>query len=445
LALLKCFVISIKYGGYYMIDAKYIRENIEDIKENLKKRQDDEIISRLDAWKEKDEDWRKIKFELEELKKARNTITDQIKKAKMEGKDIDDLLAKAKEIPQKIKENGPKVSEIETDLKKLQMRIPNILHDSVPYGKSDEDNVEVKIEGEAKVNKDLIHHAQLAVDLGIAEFDRAVKISGAGFFYLKGDLALLDLALQRLAIDMLIQKGFTPIQPPLLMNRRAYEGVTDLGDFETVMYKIENDDLYLIATSEHPMVSMYMDEIFTEEQLAEPIKFAGMSPCFRREIGKHGLDERGFFRVHQFNKIEQVVLCKPEESWEIFEDLSKNQQEFFEALKIPYRVVNVCTGDIGIVAAKKYDLEAWSPREGKYIELGSCSNCTAYQAVRLNIKYRKKNGDKEFVHTLNNTMVPTTRTLRVLIENYQTKEGTIKIPEALQKYMNGKTEIKLQK
>jgi seryl-tRNA synthetase len=167
-----------------------------------------------------------------------------------------------------------------------------------------------------------------------------------------------------------------------------------------------------------------------------------MSPCFRREIGKHGLDERGFFRVHQFNKIEQVVVCKPEQSWELFEQMSRNQQELMEALEIPYRIVNVCTGDIGIVASKKYDLEGWSPREGKYIELGSCSNCTAYQAVRLNIKYKKKNGEKEYVHTLNNTMVPTTRTLRVLIENYQTPEGTIRIPKALQPFMNGKTEIK---
>ncbi len=428
-----------------MIDAKYIRENFEEVKENLKKRKDDEIISRLDEWKEKDIEWRKLKFDLEELKKARNEITDKIKQAKMKGENADDLLTQAKEIPQKIKDTEPKVREIEDQLKTIQMRIPNLLHESVPYGESDENNVEHKKVGITKVNKELKHHAQLATDLGLAEFDRAVKISGAGFFYLKGDLAILDLALQRLALDMLIDKGFTPIQPPLMMNRKAYEGVTDLGDFENVMYKIEGEDLYMIATSEHPMVSMYMDEIFEESDLNEPIKFAGMSPCFRREIGKHGLDERGFFRVHQFNKIEQVIICKPQDSWEIFEQISKNQQEFFDVLKIPYRIVNVCTGDIGIVAAKKYDLEAWSPREGKYIELGSCSNCTAYQAVRLNIKYRKANGEKEFVHTLNNTMIPTTRMLRIIIETYQTKEGTIKIPQALQKYMNGKTEIKLNK
>jgi seryl-tRNA synthetase len=185
--------------------------------------------------------------------------------------------------------------------------------------------------------------------------------------------------------------------------------------------------------------------VFEEKDLETPIRFAGMSPCFRKEIGKHGLDERGFFRVHQFNKIEQVILCKPQDSWKEFDSISKNQETFFQKLEIPYRVVNVCTGDMGVVAAKKYDLECWSPREGKYIELGSCSNCTSYQAVRLNIKYKKADGTREYVHTLNNTMVPTTRTLRVLIETYQTPEGNIRIPKALQVYMNGKTEIKMLK
>ncbi len=425
-----------------MLDVKYLRENFEEAKINLEKRKDPSIISKLEEWKKNDVEWRKLKQELEELKKARNVITEKIKIAKGSKQDVTKLLEEAKNIPQKIKEDEPKVKTLEEQNRMLLMRIPNLLHESVPYGKDDSENVEEKKWGKVEKNLNLKHHAQLALELNIAEFERAVKISGTGFYYLKGDLAMLDIALQRLALDMLIEKGFTPIQPPLMMNRRAYEGVTDLGDFENVMYKINGDDLYLIATSEHPMVSMYMDEILEEKDLEKPIKLAGMSPCFRREIGKHGLDERGFFRVHQFNKIEQVVICKPEESWEMFEKMSKNQQELMEALEIPYRIVNVCTGDMGIVASKKYDLEGWSPREGKYIELGSCSNCTTYQAVRLNIKYKKKDGSKEYVHTLNNTMVPTTRTLRVIIENYQTKEGTIRIPKALQKYMNGKTEIK---
>jgi len=425
-----------------MLDAKYLRDNFDEAKSNLERRKNPSIISRLNEWKANDLEWRRLKIELEELKKQRNDITEKIKQAKMAKQDVSKLLEEAKLIPQKIKEDEPRVKELEEKNRALLMRIPNLLHESVPFGENDSQNVASKSWGKAVANKDLVHHAQLAVKLGLAEFERAVKISGTGFYYLKGDLAILDHALQRLALDLLIKKGFTPIQPPLLMNRKAYEGVTDLGDFETVMYKIQDDDLYLIATSEHPMVSMYMDEILEESELDKPIMFAGMSPCFRREIGKHGLDERGFFRVHQFNKIEQVVICKPEQSWDMFEKMSRNQQELMELLEIPYRIVNVCTGDMGIVASKKYDLEGWSPREGKYIELGSCSNCTAYQAVRLNIKYKKKNGEKEYVHTLNNTMVPTTRTLRVLIENYQTPDGTIRIPKALQPYMNGKTEIK---
>jgi len=305
----------------------------------------------------------------------------------------------------------------------------------------DVENVVVKKTTKPKKPKfELKHHGQLAVSLGVADFERAVKISGNGFFYLKGDLALLDLALQRYAIDILLKKGFTLVQPPLLMRKKPYEGVVSLDDFEDVMYKVENEDLYLIATSEHPLAAMYQGEILEEKQL--PIKYAGLSPCFRREVGKRGLDERGFFRVHQFNKIEQFVFCKPEESWKLFEEIAKNAEDFMKGLKIPYEKVNVCTGDIGIIAAKKYDINGWSPREGKFIELMSCSNCTSYQARRLGIRYRKKDGEKETVHTLNNTMVATTRMLRAIIENYQTKKGTIKVPIVLQKYMGKVKEIK---
>jgi len=428
-----------------LIDSKTIRENPAIVRDNLSKRYNEAILSSFDKWVIQDKEWRVLKAEVDDLRAKRNSITEEIKLAKGKGVDTKALLAKAKSLPVDTKKKEERLKELEEENKELIMRIPNILHDSVPFGKDDSNNVPIKFWGDAvKPKFELKHHGELAKALGVAEFDRAVKISGAGFFYLKGDLALLDLALQRLAIDILVEKGFTLIQPPLMMNKKAYSGVTDLGDFETVMYKIEGEDLYMIATSEHPLVSMYMDESFEEKDITTPIRFVGVSPCFRKEIGKHGLDERGFFRVHQFNKVEQVVFCRPEDSWKEFESISKNQEIFFQKLEIPYRVVNVCTGDMGIVAAKKFDIEGWSPREGKYIELGSCSNCTSYQAVRLNIKYKKKDGTKEYVHTLNNTMVPTTRTLRVLIENYQTKDGTIKVPKALQIYMNGKTEIKLK-
>ncbi|MDD3160168.1 MAG: serine--tRNA ligase [Candidatus ainarchaeum sp.] len=428
-----------------MLDARFVRENYDQVIDNLKKRHDDKIIQRLDEWKEKDEKWRKLKVEIEELKKQRNEITEKIKIAKANNQDIIKLMEEAKTIPAKIKDSEPIVLELERNCKEILMRIPNIMHESVPFGKDDTENLEIKKWGDVKHTPELRHHAEIAVALDIADFERAVKIAGTGFFYLKGDLAMLDLALQRLALDMLIEKGFVPVQVPHMMTTKAYSGVTDLAEFDNVQYKIEGDELRLISTSEHPLAAMYMDEIFEEKDLDNPIKYTGMSACFRREIGKHGIDERGLFRVHQFNKIEQVVFCKPQDSWKIHEELSRNQQEFMEKLEIPYRIVNVCTGDLGIVAAKKYDLEGWSPREGKYIELGSCSNCTSYQAVRLNIKYRKADGTKEYLHTLNNTMIPTSRTLRIIIEQYQTKDGTILIPKALQKYMNNKTEIKLKK
>jgi len=243
--------------------------------------------------------------------------------------------------------------------------------------------------------------------------------------------------LQRFAIDNLVKKGFILVEPPLMLRRKPYEGVTDLGDFETMMYKVEGDkeeDLYLIATSEHPIGAMLMNKVLDSEEM--PLKYCGVSACFRKEIGSHGIDEKGLFRVHQFNKIEQFIFCKPEDSWEFHEELIKNAEELFKKLKLPYRVVAICTGDIGIVAAKKYDLEVWMPREKAYKEAVSCSNCTAYQAVRLNIKYNDK-GSKEFIHTLNSTAIATGRALRAIIENYQQKDGSIKVPAVLVPYMNG--------
>jgi seryl-tRNA synthetase len=232
-------------------------------------------------------------------------------------------------------------------------------------------------------------------------------------------------------------KGYTPIIPPYMMNRKSYEEVTDLGDFEKVMYKIEDDDEYLIATAEHPMAAMYQDEIFEEKDL--PLKMVGISPCFRREIGAHGLDSRGLFRVHQFTKIEQFIYCMPEMSWKMHEELLENSEEIFTKLGLPYRVVNICTGDIGTVAAKKYDMEAWMPRDNEYREVVSCSNCTAYQSVRLNIRVRDAHDfdSKQWLHTLNSTAVATSRALRCILENYQTEDGRVEIPKVLQPYMHG--------
>jgi seryl-tRNA synthetase len=237
----------------------------------------------------------------------------------------------------------------------------------------------------------------------------------------------------------LVKKNYKLIEPPLILRRGPYEGVTDLKDFETMMYKLQDEDSYLIATSEHPIAALFMNKVFDGKEL--PLRFCGVSTCFRKEIGSHGIDEKGLFRVHQFNKIEQFIFCEPKESWKLHEELIENAEHLFKKLRLPYRITNICTGDIGIVAAKKYDLEAWMPREKEYKEVVSCSNCTSYQAVRLNVKYNK-GAEKDYVHTLNSTAIATGRALRAIIENYQQKDGSIKVPAVLVPYMNGVKIIK---
>jgi len=420
-----------------MLDIKFIRENADIVKKDLEKRQEDEMIGWVDDLLAKDEEYRKLLGEVEELRHKRNQLTADINKAKKEGKDFKSLVSEAKKLPDKIKKLESSVDSLKESVHNYLMRIPNIMHDSVPVGKDDTENVEIKTWGNpVEPDFELKSHGEIAEQLDIVDFKRAAKIAGAGFYYLKGNLAMLDFALQKFALDFLTKKGWIIIYPPVMMNRKTYEGVTSLDDFEDVMYKIEDEDLYLIATSEHPMGGMFMDEVLQEEEL--PIKFAGVSPCFRREIGSRGVDTKGIFRVHQFNKIEQFVFCTPEQSWKIHEELLANAEELFQALELPYRVVNICTGDLGIIAAKKYDIEVWSPRQKKYTEVVSCSNCTAYQAVRLNVRYQKKGSDeREWTHTLNSTAIATSRALVAILENNQNADGTVTVPKALVPYMNG--------
>ncbi len=422
-----------------MLSIKFIRENKNLVKKSLEKRRDKEKIKWVDELLDLDEKWRSTKQEVDDLRHKRNVITEEIMNLKKSGKDASQKIKDAKEIPERIKKSEEELEELKKKIDYYLMRIPNVLHESVPYGKDSSENVEIKKVGKVqKFNFELKPHGELVEDLNIADFSRAAKVSGTGFNYLEGDLALLDLALQRFAIDFLIKRGYILVLPPFMMNRKAYEGVTDLADFENVMYKIENEDMYMIATSEHPMAAMYMNEVLDEKCL--PIKLCGLSSCFRKEIGSHGVDTRGLFRMHQFNKVEQFIFCNPEDSWKFHEELQKNSEEMLKQLGIPFRVVNICTGDIGIVAAKKYDLEAWFPRSKTYMEVGSNSNCTSYQAVRLKIRYQKGE-EREYVHTLNNTGIATSRVMVAILENYQQKDGSIKIPKVLQKYMNGKKVI----
>jgi seryl-tRNA synthetase len=420
-----------------MLDIRFIRSSPEKIKADLKKRGDTEKIEWVDDLLRNDFRARELKIATDALRQRRNSIAREINAARKGGQDAAPLLAEATQLPGKIRENETEQERIADVIHAYQMRLPNILHESVPVGKDDSENVEIRREGRARIfDFELKNHGQLAAEKGWADFERATKISGAGFYFLKGSLVLLDLALQHFAIDLLAKKGYTPVIPPYMINRSSYEGVTDLGDFEKVMYKIEGDDAYLIATSEHPIGAMYRDEIFESKEL--PLRLAGISPCFRREIGAHGLDTKGLFRVHQFTKVEQFVFCRPEDSWQIHEELLANAEEIFRDLEIPYRVVNICTGDIGTVAAKKYDIEAWMPRENTYKEVVSCSNCTSYQAVRLNIKVRDEHDfeSKQYVHTLNSTAVATSRVLRAILENFQNAEGMVEIPAVLRPYLN---------
>ncbi|HKM41888.1 MAG TPA: serine--tRNA ligase [Methanocorpusculum sp.] len=421
-----------------MLDIKFVRAHPDVVLADLKKRQDAEKLPWVDIVLEQDRIFRELTMKNNELRARRNQIAKDINAARKAGQDPASLYAEAKALPAKIKENDDIMEKATQQIRYYLMRLPNILHESVPYGKDDTENVVIKKVGTPRtIDFELKNHGDLAVEKGWADFERATKISGAGFYFLKGNLALMDMALQRFALDTIMAKGYTPIIPPYMMNRKSYEEVTDLGDFEKVMYKIEDDDEYLIATAEHPMAAMYQDEIFEEKDL--PLKMVGISPCFRREIGAHGLDSRGLFRVHQFTKIEQFIYCMPEKSWEMHEELLANSEEIFTKLGLPYRVVNICTGDIGTVAAKKYDMEAWMPRDNEYREVVSCSNCTAYQSVRLNIRVRDAHDfdSKQWLHTLNSTAVATSRALRCILENYQTEDGRVEIPKVLQPYMHG--------
>ncbi|MFA9495297.1 MAG: serine--tRNA ligase [Candidatus Bathyarchaeota archaeon] len=420
-----------------MLDIRLIRENPAQVRENLARRHDPEKLELLDHVIETDQEWRELTARVNNMRRRRNEISSQIGRVMKEGGDASSLKKEAGEIPSQLKELESKMSTLQEDLRDGLMRLPNMLHESVPYGADDHDNVEIRRWGEAPVfGFEPKSHAEITEALGIADFERAAKTAGAGFYYLRNEFALLDHAIQRYAIDFLLKKGYALIEPPYMIRRAAYEGVTDLADFESVMYKVEDEDLYLIATSEHSVGSMLMNETVLAEQL--PIKICGISPCFRREIGQHGRYTKGIFRVHQFHKIEQFIFSSPEQSWELHEELQRNSELLYEGLGLHYRVVNVCTGDMGSIASKKYDIECWMA-DGEFRETGSNSNCTDYQARRLNVKYRLKEGARPegFVHTLNNTAIATSRTMIALIEQYQQEDGTILIPEALRPYMNG--------
>ncbi len=425
-----------------MLDIKLIRESPGLVRENLAKRNSPECIQMLDDLIALDKEWRQNNTKLNDLRHDRKQVTIEIAKLKKACKAADNEFTRAQDIDEKIKLLEKEVGEQESKIRTYLLTLPNLLDPTVPYGKDSNDNVTIKKWGNIPhFNFPVKNHIDLALALGQIDMERAGKVSGARFFYLKDMVARLDMALMSFAIEELTQKGYVPIVPPYLMNRESYEGVTSLADFADVLYKVEGEDQYLIATSEHPMAAMYMNETIKLDDL--PIKLAGISTCFRKEAGAHGKDTRGIFRTHQFNKIEQFIFCKPEDSPKLHEELLENAESILQKLGLSYRIVNVCTGDIGTVAAKKYDVEAWMPAQGDYREVVSCSNCTDYQARRLGIKYRPKEGAPPVgpLHTLNSTAIATGRTIVAIMENYQNEDGTVTIPEALRKYMGNREKI----
>jgi seryl-tRNA synthetase len=429
-----------------MLDIKLIRENPAVVRDNLDKRGNPENLQLLEKLIESDKKWREDLAKLNDLRHERKVCTQEIASLKKAKQDAESQVEKARAIDSEITALEKEVKQLEEENRNCLLALPNLLHETVPFGTSDADNVEVKKWGKiSQFSFTPKSHIDLALSLGIVDIERAGKVAGARFFFLKGLGVLLDYALMNFAMENLFSKGYNLIEPPYLMKREPYEGVTSMGDFADVLYKVENEDLYLIATSEHPMAAMYMSEVFVQDNL--PLRLAGVSACFRKEAGAHGKDTRGIFRTHQFNKIEQFVFCTPEVSWEVHEELTKNAEELLQKLEIPFRIVNVCTGDIGTVAAKKYDFEAWMPAQGAYREVISCSNCTDYQARRLGIRYREKEGaaPKGLVHTLNSTAVATGRTIVAILENYQQEDGSVVVPKVLRKYMGDIEKITIER
>jgi seryl-tRNA synthetase len=419
-----------------MLDINMFREHADIVRTDHDKRgiphdSIDEVI-RLD------EAWKKARYDADQLRRQRNEAARGIADAKKSGDtaEAERILAEVSDLGTEIERLTGEADRLESERDVLRMRIPNVLHSDVPVGEDEGGNTQLSLHGEKpefdfepKTHNDILEMNNW-VDL-----PRAAKIAGSRFYFLKGDLARLELALQQYAVDFLTGRGYTFVQPPVMMNRKAYEGVTDLADFETVMYDVQPDGFYTIATSEHPLTAMYMDEVIEPSQL--PIKMVGVSPCFRREVGAHGQGDKGIWRVHQFTKIEQIIISHPDDSWDFHEELLTNCVDLWDSLGLHYEVVNICTGDMGTVAARKYDLEAWLPGRGEYKEVVSCSNCTDYQANRLRMRYRTADGNSA-VHTLNSTAVATSRALVAIVEQNQLKDGRVAVPEVLQPIMGGK-------
>ena len=426
-----------------MLDIKFVRNNPDVVKQNIKNKFQDEKLPLVDEVIELDKRNREIKQEVEALRAEKNKASKEIG-AMMAQKKIEEAEALKKKVAEsngRINELSEEEKEVEDKLKKNMMIIPNIIDPSVPIGKDDSENVEVERFGEPVVpDFEVPYHTEIMESFNGIDLDAARRVAGNGFYYLMGDIARLHSAVISYARDFMINRGFTYCVPPFMIRSNVVTGVMSFAEMDAMMYKIEGEDLYLIGTSEHSMIGKFIDTIVPEEQL--PKTLTSYSPCFRKEKGAHGIEERGVYRIHQFEKQEMIVVCKPEESKMWFDKLWQNTVDLFRSMDIPVRTIECCSGDLADLKVKSYDVEAWSPRQKKYFEVGSCSNLGDAQARRLKIRVKGKDGNKYFAHTLNNTVVAPPRMLIAFLENNLREDGSVAIPEVLQPYMGGMTEIR---
>lgn len=424
-----------------MIDIKLIRENPDVVKENIKKKFKDKKISLVDEVFELDKNFRSCKQKGDELRGKRNSLSKEIGQLLKEGKkeEVENIKKSVSLMGEEMEQCKINEESIENQIKEIMMQIPNIMDATVPIGKNDEENVEVERFGEPFIpDYEIPYHSDIMQNLNGIDLESARKVAGNGFYYLLGDIARLQSAVLSYARDFMIDKGFTYAIPPFMIRKEVVSGVMSFEEMDSMMYKIEGEDLYLIGTSEHSMIGKFIDTILDEKDL--PYTYTSYSPCFRKEKGAHGIEERGVYRIHQFEKQEMVVLCKPEDSKEWFEKLYHNTVEFFRTLDIPVRTIECCSGDLADLKSKSIDVEAWSPRQQKYFEVGSCSNLSDAQARRLGIRVKANDG-KYFPHTLNNTVTAPPRMLIAFLENNYNDDGTVNIPEKLRPYMGGKEKI----
>ena len=421
-----------------MLDPKLIKEKPQIIRDMLKARS---VDFDLDALIEFDQKRREFIIKTDELRKKKNQVSLEISQKKKAGEDTSSILDDMKNVSVELSKLESEQETIENKYSRLALTIPNLVHESVPVGVDESANKEIRKWGNIpNFNFKINDHIDISENLDLVDLERAAKVAGARFYYLKNDLVRLNQSLIHYALDFLAKKEYSLIQPPYMINRESMEGAIIADDFEDVIYKVEEEDLYMIGTSEHAMAAMHSKEIIEGKDL--PIRYAGVSPCFRKEAGAHGRDQKGIFRVHQFDKVEQFVFSRPEDSWDEHEKMLAVTEEFYQKLEIPHKVMLLSTGDMGKVSAKTYDIEAWMAGQNAYREIVSCSNCLDYQARRLKIRFRdKSNEDTQYVHTLNSTLVATTRVLVTIMENFQTKDGHIRIPQILQSYMGNQKEI----